>query len=131
MSPPDDDSPEDRPQDLPEQRSAVDSRTDRKLENRKRLEARRQRVWFEEQISSNPNFRAFCWNILKASGAFEKRWGFGPQGHPHDDATQYFDGQRDLGLRLYHSWSQLSRAGILSLLDEFHDGFVKPSRKAK
>lgn len=119
---PDGDPPVDRPQDLPEQQSAVDKAEAKKRESKKQLEARKRREWFAEQLR-NPVARQFFWDILHAAGTFEDRYGFGPYGQPNQEATWRFAGQQDLGLRLYHSWSQLDRAGILALLDEFHPSF--------
>lgn len=122
MSETDDRPPEDRPQVLPEQQSAVDPVEAKKRESRKQLEARQRREWFAEQLR-NPIARQFFWGILQAAGTFEDRYGFGPYGQPNPEATWRFAGQQDLGLRLYHSWSQLDRAGVLAMLDELHPGF--------
>lgn len=119
---PDDDGPVDRPQELPAQQSAVDTAEAKKRESKKQLAIRQRREWFAEQLRS-PVGREFLWDILKVSGAFEEKYGFGPYGQPNEQANFYYAGQKDLGLRIYHSWSQLDRAGILSLLDEFHPGF--------
>lgn len=118
----DDRQPEDRPQDLPAVQSAVDDKEARKRESRKQLAKRQLREWFSEQLR-HPIGRKFLWDILQASHCFEERYGFGPYGQPNDLASQAYAGQKDLGLRLYHSWSQLDRAGVLSLLDEFHPDF--------
>lgn len=120
-----DDAPrEDRPADLPPIQSAVDEGESRKRKNRKDFEARQQREWFGRQLR-DPNFRRFVWDILAAAGTFEERYGFGPNGFPHPEATWRYAGQKDLGLRLYHSWSCLDRAGMLSVMDEFHPQFPK------
>lgn len=119
---PEDDAPVDRPQDIPAQQSAVDPAEAKKRESKKQLAKRQLREWFAEQLR-NPIAREFLWEVLKVSGAFEEKYGFGPYGQPNEQANFYYAGQKDLGLRLYHSWSQLDRAGILNLLDEFHPGF--------
>jgi len=119
---PDDGQPEDRPQDLPAVQSAVDEREARKRESKKQLARRQLREWFAEQLR-HPIGRQFLWDILAAAGTFDERYGFGPYGQPNDLASWRYAGQRDLGLRLYHTWSQLDRAGVLSLLDEFHPQF--------
>lgn len=119
---PEDDGPVDRPQDLPAQQSAVDPAEAKKRESKKQLAKRQLREWFAEQLR-NPIAREFLWEVLKVSGAFEEKYGFGPYGQPNEQANFYYAGQKDLGLRLYHSWSQLDRAGVLGLLDEFHPGF--------
>lgn len=123
---PDDDAePEDRPQDEPAQRSAVDTKGDRRRESRKQLAERQAREWFARLLATDPHFRQFCWSVLAAAGTFEEKYGFGPLGHPNPPATEFFRGARDVGQRLYHSWSILDRAGMLSLMDEFHPQFPK------
>lgn len=118
----DDDAPEDRPQDLPAVQSAVDRKEAEKRGSKKKLEARKRREWFAELLR-DARAREFLWDILKASGAFEEKYGFGPYGQPNEQANFYYAGQKDFGLRLYHSWSQLDRAGVLAMLDEHHPHF--------
>jgi hypothetical protein len=119
---PDDAQPVDRPQDLPAQQSAVDKAEAKKRESKKQLVKRQLREWFTEQMR-NPVARQFFWDILNAAGTFEEKYGFGPYGQPNDLASYAEVGRKELGLRLYHSWSQLDRAGVLGLLDEFHPTF--------
>jgi hypothetical protein len=125
----DDDKPVDQPEVLPDQQSAVDPKEAERRESKKQLAERRRREWLAEQLR-NPIAREFLWGILWSAGTFEEKYGFGPNGEPNDRASEYFLGQKDLGLRLYHSWSVLDRAGVLSLLDEYHPTFPKP-RKGK
>jgi hypothetical protein len=129
LSADDDKEPVDRPAELPEQQSAVDPAEAERRETKKQHADRLRREWLIEQLR-NPVGREFLWGILFAAGTFEEKYGFGPNGEPNDRASEYFLGQKDLGLRLYHSWSVLDRAGVLSLLDEFHPVFPKP-RKGK
>ena len=125
----DDDKPLDRPDELPEQQSAVDPKEAERRETKKQFAERLRREWLVEQLK-NPVGREFLWGILSSAGTFEEKYGFGPNGHPNTQATEFYLGQKDLGLRLYHAWSVLDRAGVLSLLDEYHPAFPKP-RKGK
>lgn len=128
MSPDDeDDAPVDRPEILPEQVNAADRKERRRRETHVQLEARAVRD-FLQQALANPGGRKFLWDILNASGAFESRYGFGPNGFPNSEASWEYRGQKDFGLRLYHAWSVADRAGMLSLLDEFHPHFPKPKK---
>ena len=127
MAPDEDDGPEDRPEVLPEQQSAVSPKERRKRENVKQREERENREWLQRALK-DPAGRRFVWSILQAAGAFEEKYGFGPNGFPNTEATWRYLGQHDLGQRFYHSWSVLDRAGMLSLLDEFHPFFPKVKR---
>ncbi len=129
MSGDDDKEPVDRPDQLPEQQSAVDPAEAERRETKKQHTERLRREWLTEQLK-HPVGREFLWGILYAAGTFEEKYGFGPNGHPNDRANEYYLGQKDLGLRLYHAWSVSDRAGVLSLLDEYHPTFPKP-RKGK
>jgi hypothetical protein len=125
-----DDDPVDRPEDVPEQQSAVATPRERRArESKVNKQLREEREWFQAAIAS-PSGRKFLWGILNASGAFEERYGFGPHGHPNSEATWSYAGQKDFGLRLYHAWSVMDRAGVLSLLDEFHPLFPKPKGRS-
>lgn len=118
----------DRPELLPHLTNAADQEEIERRE-KMRLEIEREDRRFLKRMLSSTAGRRFVWGILQASGAFEERYGFGPTGAPHSEATWAYRGQKDLGLRLYHSWSILDREGILALLDEFHPLFPKPRGK--
>lgn len=120
----DDEQVHDRPELLPRYTSAVDEDERKRREQLRQEQAREDKRWLKRQLA-HPSGRRFLWSILQESGAFEQRYGFGPTGFPNAEASWAFAGQRDLGLRLYHSWSVLDREGVLSLLDEFHPSFPK------
>lgn len=128
MSEPEDDGPEDRPEKLPEQRNLSDAREERKR-RRKRAVEQRDTAEFIRKALSDPAGRRVLWDILQAAGTFEERYGDVNGYAPNREATWALRGQKDLGLRLYHSWSIADRAGMLSLLDEFHPQFPKPKDK--
>ncbi len=124
----DDDAPEDRPQDLPAHQSAVDPKEAKKRESAKQL-LERQRREFVQRMLLDPGGRVFIWGLLNDSGAFQEKYGFGPTGIPHSEATWRFAGQKDFGLQLYHRLAMDDRAGVLSLHDEFDQRFQKPKGK--
>lgn len=117
----------DRPELVPESRNIVDS-DEEKRRAEVHAELKREDNRYLKRMLAHPVGRRLLWSILDAAGTFEDRYGFGPNGHPHSEATWAFRGQKDLGLRLYHSWSLADRAGVLSLLDEFHPLFPKKGK---
>lgn len=123
---PDDDAAEERPEDLGQQ-SAASPRDTRKREDKRKRELREDRELLQKLLQL-PQGRRFIWSILRAAGAFEERYGFGPYGAANQEATWAYRGQKDLGLRLYHSWSVLDRAGMLAVLDEHHPHFPRISK---
>lgn len=122
-----DEQREDRPQELPAVQSAVDPKEARKRKNAKDYAARVRREWFVRQLQ-DPLFRKFVWDILAACGTFEERYGFGPTGVPHDEATWAYRGQKDLGLRFFNSWLVEDPVGMQAVLFEYHPQFPKDGR---
>lgn len=124
-----DDAPEgavDRPELLGDQANSADERERKAREDLGKRRAVEDGE-FLRGILRDPAGRRFVWSILQACGTFEEKYGFGPLGHPHAEATWAYRGQKDLGLRFYHSWSVIDRAGILQVLDENHPQFPKES----
>lgn len=117
-----DDQPEDRPQDISAQQSAADPKEFKKRENRKKVEARENADWVRRQLA-DPAGRRFFWGLFKDAGVFEEKYGFGPYGHPNNEATWRYAGQKDFGFQLYLRLAALDRAGVLSLHDEFDHRF--------
>lgn len=122
MTPDDDGSepsetPEDRPEDIGQQ-DAVDPKKQRRRKNKRDMQERED-CEFLRDVLQRPAGRRFVWGILQAAGTFEERYGFGPYGAVNQEATWSYRGQKDLGLRLYHTWSAQDRAGMLGLMDEF------------
>lgn len=117
----------DRPELLPEFTDAANPEeiARRQQAAKEKLRARNRYI---KRVLAHPEGRELLWSILEAAGTFEDRYGFGPNGHPHNEATWALRGQKDLGLRLYHSWSIADRAGVLALLDEFHPLFPKKGK---
>lgn len=129
MAEPDDDTPVDRPEDVPVQRSAVEGKRERRARESVAEKDRRElAAWLSKQLA-DPIGRKFLWGLLEASDAFSIQLGFGPHGHPHPEGSWLNLGRHEFGQRLYHSWSALDRAGTLSLMDEFHPHFPKPKGK--
>lgn len=118
----DDDELEDRPQDIPAQQSAVDPKDAKKREARKKVQARED-ADFVRRMLADPAGRRFVWGLLRDAGTFEEKYGFGPTGFPHPEATWRYAGQKDFGLQLYLRLAALDRAGVLSLHDEFDPRF--------
>ncbi len=126
--PDEEDVPEDRPQDIPAQQSAVSPKEDKKRAARKTL-AERKDLEFLQRALADEAGRRLLWSILSAAGTFEQKYGFGPYGHPNSEASQFFAGQRDLGMRLYHTWLAQDHAGVSLMLHEHHPLFPKPKGK--
>jgi len=113
---------EDRPQDLPAQQSAVDPKEAKKRESRKKILARED-AEFIRRMLADPAGKRFVWGLIEDAGTFKEKYGFGPYGHPNPQASWFYAGQRDFGMRLYHRLSALDRAGVLALHDEFDPRF--------
>jgi hypothetical protein len=122
-----DEDREDRPQDLPAQQSAVDPKEAKKRENAKQLAARKEREFLRGVLNTEEG-RAFLWSILAEASTFDQKYGFGPYGHPNEPASERYAGQRDLGLRLYHSWLIRDHDGVSLMLHEHHPQFPKPAK---
>lgn len=114
----------DRPELLPESTNAADPEEAKRRELAQR-DKQRARQRYLKRVLAHPEGRELLWSILEAAGTFEERYGFGPNGFPNPEASWSYRGQKDLGLRLYHSWSLADRAGVLAMLDEFHPLFPK------
>lgn len=115
----------DRPEEVPQFTNAGDPEEQRRREELQREQARLL-ANFVRNTLADPVGRRFVWGLLAQSGAFEAKFGFGPQGHPNPEAHWYYAGQRDFGQRLYLQLSAIDRAGMLSLHDEFDGRFAKP-----
>lgn len=129
--PDDDDLPEDQPEELPEVRNVADAREERKRRRAYKVSEREQ-VEFLQKALADPAGRRFLWGILQACGTFEERIGHVNGFAAVPEQTWAFRGQRDLGIQIYHNWSITDRAGVLSMLDEYHPQFPKLKKpKAK
>lgn len=126
MSEPDEpDAPEERPElATQEPVNAADKKQQRRRKRAQQFQDEQQAA-FLKRVLADPEGRKFLWDILMDAHAFEVRYGFGPNGMPHSEATWRYAGEQDFGLRLYLKWSNLDRAGILSLHDEFDPRFKK------
>lgn len=117
----------DRPELLPDLTDAANEEEQKRREQMRR-EREREDARYLKRVLASAAGRRFLWSILDAAGTFEERYGFGPNGTPNQEAIWSYRGQKDLGLRLYHTWSIADRAGVLALLDEFHPHFPKQPR---
>lgn len=124
MADEDDDGLEDRPELVPQQVNAANPKERRKRESLAQLKARQKAEWLHAALR-HPAGRSLLWDVLKAAGTFEEKYGFVPGG-PNSEATWAYRGQKDLGLSIYHSWSLLDPEGMLSLVHEFQFGKTGP-----
>ena len=115
----------DRPELVPQFQSAVDEDEAKRREDIRKNQELENKRWLKRALAHAAG-RRMLWGILAEAGTFEERYGFGPNGHPNPEATWSYRGQKDFGLRLYHSWLALDPEGIVSLLREFHPHFPRP-----
>lgn len=118
----DDDQLEDRPQDIPAQQSAVDPKDLKKRAASKKVIAREEAAFIRRMLADEAGAR-WIWGLLNDAGTFQEKYGFGPTGFPHSEATWRFAGQKDFGLQLYLRLAALDRAGTLALHDKFDPRF--------
>lgn len=89
-------------------------------ESKKKIQVRQEREdreFFRFMVSSEAG-RRFMWSILNEAKPFEARFGAGPTGFPDNLASFYFAGEKDLGLRLYHTWCAKAPAEAMQMLIE-------------
>lgn len=133
MSPDDEDgfAPDDDLPLSPAETPTVDVANVRALRRSKRdaFERQRQAQEFWQKVFADPVGRREMWAILEASHAFSERFAAGPAGFPDPLATWFHAGEQALGHRLYLTWMQLDRAGVLLMQDEHDPRFAKPAKR--
>lgn len=124
-----DDIGPDEPETLPALEPTVDAGAPAAVKQQKRGQARIQRenAEFYRQALSSQIGRRCLWDILNALHPFETMYGVGPNGFPNNQATIGYMAEQQAGLRLYTSWLQLDRAGVLLMQDEHDPRFAKKS----
>lgn len=97
--------------------AAVDAKRHESAKKRQARMEREDRDFFQMMASSEAG-RRFMWSILNEAKPFEARFGAGPTGFPDNLASFYFAGEKDLGLRLYHTWCAKAPAEAMHMLIE-------------
>lgn len=104
--------------------AAVDAKRHESQKKRQQRQEREDREFFHLMVSSEAG-RRFMWSILNEAKPFETRFGVGPTGFPDPMATQYYQGEKDLGLRLYHTWLARAPSETTAMLLENDKRFQK------
>jgi hypothetical protein len=81
-----------------------------------------ERFW--QAVFASPFGRKQMWDILRQAGAFDDRFGVGPNGFPQPEQSWFHMGARSLGLRLFRTWSKYAREGVMLMQDE-NDKFLQ------
>lgn len=105
---------------LPSEQPTVDAGSPRALRKRKLTQKiiDRERTEFWRAVLASPIGRREMWGILQAGHCFDERFACGPNGFPQPEATWFHAGEQAFVQRLYQSWSQVDRAGVLLMHDE-------------
>jgi len=103
--------------DTPPVAAAVDVKRHESQKKRQARMEREDREFFRFMASSEAG-RRFMWSILNEAKPFEARFGAGPTGFPDNLASFYFAGEKDLGLRLYHTWCAKAPTEAMQMLIE-------------
>lgn len=116
-----DQAPDDADPLLASETPTVDASSVRTVRKRVR-EAERQeqeKRAFWEAVFANPVGRREMWAILSKAGAFEVKFGVGPNGFPQSEASLYYAAQRDFGQCLYLTFCSYAREDVLRMHDEY------------
>jgi hypothetical protein len=71
-------------------------------------------------------------DLLRSLGVFEdSKFACGPNGFPQPEATWHAMGQRDFGIRLYHTLVKHDREAIFALHDQLDHRFARPKTARK
>ncbi len=130
MMPDDEDEGAGEEETLPALEATVDASNAPAVAQQRRTQARTRREnaeWYRQAFSSEAGRRCL-WDILNAFHPFETNYGVGPNGFPNSQATIGYMAEQQAGLRLYTSWLQLDRAGVLLMQDEHDPRFPKPKK---
>lgn len=130
MMPGDEDENEpDEPETLPALEPTVNAAAPAAVNQQRRTAARtkRENAEFYRQSFATEVGRRCLWDILKSLHPFDTMYGVGPNGFPNNQASLGYMAEQQAGLRLYFSWLQLDRAGVLLMQDEHDPQFAKKS----
>ena len=109
---------------LPETTNLTDPKSQRRARDKiKRDRQEAESFWravFNDRIG-----RREIWRLLEAANTFDTPFMTGPNGFPNEAASWWREGQREFGLRLYHSLLTLDREGALRMQDEHDPRFIK------
>lgn len=129
----DDDKPDDLPPDQPDDGSAneplvLDARAARVYESKKRRVERERKEGEEFWRKALNTFvgRREIWRLLTDARTFEERFASGPNGFPNSQATDYYRGERDFGLRLYQKLLVIDLEHVSQMHIENDTRFVRP-----
>lgn len=90
---------------------------------RNKLEmAERNRLAFWKRVLADEVGRQEIAHILLECGTFGERHAAGPNGAPDPDATAYYRGRRDVGLKLYLDLEDIDIFGVHKMRQEHFKG---------
>lgn len=116
---------EDRPDDMPVNRDAADEDQHKKVEDIGKLQERQAKAFWRGVFATEVGRRE-AWKLLQGTrfsdGVIHRS---GPNGAPDHYATQYYQGQRDLGFAMFLRWCLIDREGVFTMLDEHDAAFMK------
>jgi hypothetical protein len=92
-------------------------------------EYERQRREFWMAVFKSPVGRREMWDILNQCHFTDIEFGVGPNGFPQPEATWFKAGERQIGQRLFLTWTQIARADVFQMLDEHDPRYAKPDKK--
>lgn len=83
-----------------------------------------QAAYFWRTVFSTEAGRREMYKLLDRTGAFGVIHRSSPNGSPAPLATEYYNGQRDLGLAFFLEWTLRDRAAVFLMLDENDPKFM-------
>ena len=123
-----DEATEDQPAPEEAQPNAADPKA-LKEQRRKARRSKDQAKDFWRRVFGDEVGRREMWRLLQEAHTFEERFACGPNGFPQETATWYQAGERDFGLRLYHSFLVLDPEGVLKMHTECDNRFAKNKKR--
>jgi hypothetical protein len=110
---------------------AADARERREYESKKRKLARQKKegedLW--RAVLGTEIGRREVWGLLSDARTFEERFASGPNGFPNPQATDYYRGERDFGLRLYQKLLVIDLDHVKLMHNECDARFAQPKPK--
>lgn len=129
----DDDPPEQQSELSADDPIAADAEQAQAYETKKRKQVRQRKEGetFWRAVLSSEIGRREIWGLLSDARTFEERFASGPNGFPNPQATDYYRGERDFGLRLYQRLLLLDVENIRRMHDECDSRFARPKSKGE
>lgn len=118
---------EDAEEAAPPSPNAADAGSHKRIRNRAKRE-RAEAAAFWGSVFASEVGRREMWGMLDACHTFRKRFGAGPNGTAQPEATDYYDGERDVGQRLWLSWLAICPDGVLLMMKEHHPQLRPPPK---